>query len=296
MAQKQSKIDTSILLAANAEAVDQIDLIDSVAISRWAIDRNLVRYQKEDSHTLSMYVKGGETSHRADQSGNKGAPGKLCLMPQGHQSDWHINGRIEFVHLYFADSTLKDYAASHLDCDIRHIDLQDLTYADDPQLQQHLLDYVTACEANRHISPLYAEATLHEIFNCLITRYNGAELRKTSIQGGLSPSHIRVIRSMIWDELHTKLSIARLADHIGLSPYHFARMFKLSFGSSPAEYITRARIEKTRALLATDLPIADISLHTGFSQQSHMTSQFKKATGLTPAEYRRQTTHVSSAK
>ncbi len=292
MANKHAKIDTTILLKANAEAIDQIDLVDSVAISRWAIDRNLVRYQKEDSHTLSIYVRGGETSHRADQAANKGAPGKLCLMPQGHQSDWHINGKIEFLHLYFANSTLTQYAASHLDCDVRHIDLQDLTYADDPILQKHLIDYVSACEANRHISPLHAEQTLHEIFNRLITAHNGSYLKQTSIQGGLSPTHIRVLRAAIWDQLHTKLTIAQLAELVNLSPFHFARMFKLSFGTSPAHYITRARIEKTRALLQGQYSLAEISTLVGFTQQSHMSGQFKKATGFTPAAYRRDLINI----
>lgn len=289
---KHAKIDTTILLKANAEAVDQIDLVDSVAISRWAIDRNLVHYQKEDSHTLSIYVRGGDTSHRADQVANKGAPGKLCLMPQGHQSDWHINGKIEFLHLYFADSTLKQYAASHLDSDVRHIDLQDLTYADDPILQKHLIDYVSACEANRHLSPLHAEQTLHEIFNRLITAHNGSHLKQTSVQGGLSPTHIRTLRAAIWDQLHTKLTIAQLAELVNLSPFHFARMFKLSFGTSPAHYITRARIEKTRALLQGQHSLAEISALVGFNQQSHMSAQFKKATGFTPAAYRRDLINI----
>ncbi len=288
MDKQQSKIDTSILLAADAEAVAQIDVLDSVAISRWAIDRNSVQYQKDDSHTLSLYLAGGETSYRTDQSGNTGAPGKLCLMPQGHQSEWHINERIEFVHLYFADSALKQYASSHIDCDIRHIDLQDLTYVNDPELRQQLLNYVSLCESNRQISPIHAEQTLHEIFDRLISSYNGTRLKKTSIQGGLSPSHMRLIRTTIWDQLHTKLTIAQLSEMIGLSPFHFARMFKLSFGESPANYITRARIEKARALLQSHHSLAEISAMTGFSQQSHMSAQFKKATGLTPAAYRKE--------
>lgn len=288
MDKQRSKIDTSILLAADAEAVDQIDVFDSVAISRWAIDRNSVQYQKEDSHTLSLYVAGGETSYRSDQSGKTGAPGKLCLMPQGHQSDWHINGRIEFVHLYFADSALKQYAASHVDCDVRHIDLQDLTYVDDPDLRQDLQNYVSLCESNRHISPLHAEQTLHAIFDRLISAYNGTHLKQTTIQGGLSPTHMRLVRSTIWEKLHTKLTISQLSEMVSLSPFHFARMFKLSFGETPANYITRIRIEKTRALLQSHHSLAEISAMVGFNQQSHMTAQFKKATSLTPAQYRRE--------
>ena len=57
MLKNNQKINSSILLADNAEIIKQIDLESNVAISRWKIDRNKVNYHKQDSHTLSLYVK-----------------------------------------------------------------------------------------------------------------------------------------------------------------------------------------------------------------------------------------------
>lgn len=287
MVNNNDKIDSTILLSSNAEVVEQFDMLRHVAISRWSIDRNSVNYQKDDSHTLSLYVSGGETSYRADQAGNKGSPGKLCLMPQGHYSDWHINGKIHFIHLYFADKILKQFAASHYDCDVRAIDLQDITYSDDYKLRELLVRYIRQCSSRRDVSPLFAEETLYEIFQHLIATYNGFHLKDCTVKGGLTPLHMGQVKAAVHDHLHTKLSIAQLAKIPGLSPYHFARMFKLSFGEAPAQFITRTRIEKVRQLLKTNLSLAEISGHTGFSQQSHMTEHFRKITGLTPAAYRK---------
>jgi len=290
MHKNNQKINSSILLSANAEIVEQVDLASNIATSRWKIDKNQVNYHKHDSHTLSLYVNGGESSFRTDQPTNKGAPGKLTLMPQSHESDWSINGAIEFIHLYFTDSILKQYAAINFDCDIRHIDLQDLTYKKDIQLQKLFLEYCHVYESHNYISPLFSEQLLYSIFHHLINQYNGFGMKANKINGGLSTFHIRKVKAMINDCLSEKLTIDRLANELGLSHFHFAKMFKLSLGESPAYFINRLRIERVKQHLKTKSTISEISASTGFSQQSHMTQQFKRITGITPSIYRAYST------
>jgi len=103
---------------------------------------------------------------------------------------------------------------------------------------------------------------------------------------GLSSFHIRQIKTVINDHLDEKLTINQLAKIINLSPFHFARMFKLSLGESPAQFITRTRVEKVKQYLKTNAHLADISAATGFCQQSHMSYQFKRMAGVTPITYR----------
>ena len=281
------KIDKTILLSANATVIDSIDLFADVAISRWHIDKNTVTYQKNDSHTLSLYTRGGDTSYRVDKASNKGAAGKLCLMPQGHESKWQINGGIDFAHLYFTDTILKQYAASHFNRDIRFVDLQDLIYQDDPLLLDLLIKYFATCERCGPDAALFGEQLLYQIFHHLVSQYNGFDMVDQTIRGGLSPLHLKQTKTIINEQLQDKLTIDKLANTLGLSPFHFARMFKLSLGESPAQFISRSRIERVKQLLKTTASLSDISFQTGFSQQSHMTSQFKKLTGMTPAHYRK---------
>ena len=235
---------------------------------------------------MSLYLKGGESSFRTDQPTNKGAPGKLTLMPQNHESDWSINSEIEFVHLYFTDTILKKYAAVNFDCDIRSIDLQDLTYKKDMQLQKLFLEYCHTYESHHYIPPLFSEQILYNIFHHIINQYNSFVMKDDKIRAGLSTFHLRKIKSMINDCLHEKLTIDRLAKEVGLSHFHFAKMFKLSVGEPPACFISRLRIERVKQYLKTNSTISEISVSTGFSQQSHMTQQFKKVTGMTPSFYR----------
>ena len=272
---------------ANSEGRVDAQLPLDVGVKHWSMDEGkTISYQKDDSHTISIYLNGGEKNFRSDRAGYKGAPGKICLMPQGHSSEWQINGKVEFVHLYFTDVFLKRYAASTFEMDVRMVNLDDLLFQDDSELQSLLIDNFVYCRQSNSLSPLYAEESTHRVMHHLLSHYNIAHLSTRKINSGLSPYHFNLCREAINDGLEGKLTIEKLANKTELSPFHFARMFKLSFGESPANYITRTRIDRIKKLLSEQHSLAEISLKTGFNQQSHMTQNFKRFTGLTPAVYR----------
>lgn len=281
------KSDSSILFASKAQIKNHIDILPNIAISRWQVDKCHVNYQKDDCHTLSMYVNGGESSYRSDQPNNKGAPGKFVFMPQGHESNWSINGNIDFVHLYFSDKALKQFATTQLNYDARSIDLKDMTYVNDLVLQNLFRKYYSYCERELNLYSLFAEETLWEIFNHIVTQYNGYKIKPHNLSSGLSPIHMKKIKFEINERLGEKLSIEKLANTIKLSSFHFSRMFKLSFGETPAQYINQIRIAKVKQYLKSSLCLAEISLLTGFNQQSHMSHHFKQQTGVTPRIYQK---------
>ena len=83
------------------------------------------------------------------------------------------------------------------------------------------------------------------------------------------------------------LTLDEVADHVHLNPAYFSTLFKQSTGSSFKEYLNMVRIEESKRLLSnTDYSIIDISLATGFEDQSCFSKVFKKYTGLTPKQYR----------
>lgn len=83
------------------------------------------------------------------------------------------------------------------------------------------------------------------------------------------------------------LTLDEVAEHVHLNFAYFSTLFKQSTGSSFKEYLNMVRIEESKRLLAnTDYSIIDISLATGFEDQSYFSKVFKKYTGLTPKQYR----------
>ena len=78
-----------------------------------------------------------------------------------------------------------------------------------------------------------------------------------------------------------------LAEVACLSPYHFSRSFKQAVGVGPQRYVMQRRIDRAKTLMRrTKQPLAMIAQEAGFSDQSHLTSIFRRETGVTPGRYR----------
>jgi AraC-like DNA-binding protein len=83
------------------------------------------------------------------------------------------------------------------------------------------------------------------------------------------------------------LGVADLARAAGLSPAHFSREFRKTFGESPHAYLLTRRLERAAALLrTTDYAVADICMAVGLTSVGSFTSSFRAAYGLTPVQYR----------
>ena len=102
-----------------------------------------------------------------------------------------------------------------------------------------------------------------------------------------APRWLLEVRDSIHDRCTTRLTIRELAAEAKVHPIHLARAFRRHFASSPGQYLRRCRIDKARELLArSELPLAELALEAGFSDQSRLTTAFRRATGLTPREFR----------
>jgi len=100
-------------------------------------------------------------------------------------------------------------------------------------------------------------------------------------------SRLAPVVQFIEKQLAEKLSVPELAQQVGISPYHFVRLFKQTTGLTPHQYLLSRRIERARRLLEDEnLSIAVIAVDTGFASQSHLTELFRREFGITPAVYR----------
>ena len=107
------------------------------------------------------------------------------------------------------------------------------------------------------------------------------------VRGGLSPVIKRRVFDYVDANLDAALTIEDLAAVSGLSPYHFARMFRKSVGEAPHKFVLRRRIELAMTMLRSgQYAVAEIAHATGFSSQAHLTTRFRAMTGVTPAKYR----------
>lgn len=101
-------------------------------------------------------------------------------------------------------------------------------------------------------------------------------------------SEIIKAQEFIRSNFHKNLSVSDVAEHAGLSMYHFSRLFKSQTGYSPYEYITKVRIVHGKDLLRnTGMYIKEISAACGFSCESSFIVAFRNITGMSPGYFRK---------
>jgi len=116
-----------------------------------------------------------------------------------------------------------------------------------------------------------------------------AGAQQPALRGGLAPWQMRRLTHYIDTHLQDALGIPVLAAIARLSPAHFCRAFKVSFGRTPHSYVLHRRLEcAQRLMLTTEASLAQIALDCGLFDQAHLSRVFRRATGTTPNAWRRQ--------
>jgi AraC family transcriptional regulator len=134
----------------------------------------------------------------------------------------------------------------------------------------------------------YAEALGLVLTHELVRMNRDAALGGPVNRGGLAGWQQKCVAAYIEEHVADDISLAALAELARLSPYHFCRTFKQSFGMPPHRYHANRRIERAKQLLANrELPVTTIALDVGFSETSTFTAAFHRLTGQTPTSYRR---------
>ena len=100
---------------------------------------------------------------------------------------------------------------------------------------------------------------------------------------------LRRAETYIRDHLDTRLRLEAVAQAVNLSPSHFSRAFRATKGISYSEFVVGCRVARAKQLLlCTELPIAQIALDCGLTDQSHLTRVFSRAVGTPPRAWRRR--------
>lgn len=161
----------------------------------------------------------------------------------------------------------------------------------DPLLEQlaaGLLDAVR--DPLRPAQALYADSIAHTMALHLL-RHHQPHRRSLRPEGAARPiprPGLQHVLDHIEANLGRPLTLAVLAREARMGVHAFGPAFTRAMGVTPHAWVVQRRVARARhELEATDAPVADIAQRLGFSSQSHLTTAFKRITGLTPAAYRR---------
>ena len=238
----------------------------------YAADVELAPHCHENAFfALMLRGNGSDTTTRGTFSGG---PATLIYHPAGetHANRWYEAGSCFMIELgHAARDRLGDYA--------ERLSSGSVIFSG-PAVQLALQAYSEFCHFDG-VSPLALEG--------LVLELSAAVCRSALIrQRQTAPNWLRGLQQVLRDRLDENLSLLELAASVGLHPGHLVRVFRRHCRCTPGQYVRRLRVEEAcRELARGKRSLAEIALTTGFSDQSHLSTTFKRHTGLTPAQFRK---------
>src|ERR1700704_3065957 len=243
-------------------------------------------------HLLAVYDQGirsdGETFvDGLPRSKLRDVKRKLTFVPAGHMyhDEWQ-EARVltRVLYFYFDPAKMPTYHETN----VVPATLAARLFFEDPTLSDTALKLRRLSEHAGANGSRYLEALGIVLAHELIRLNAGRPRIEVPMRGGLAAWQQRVITSHIEEHFAEQISLTALAGLVGLSPYHFCRAFRQSFGTPPHRHHTGRRIERAKTLLVESASsVTEIGLAVGFRETSSFTTAFRKATGQTPTAYRR---------
>ena len=238
-------------------------------------------------HLLVMYVDGirrdGATSiDGVAPSKLRNVANKLTFVPANHAYDeWHeARTPMRISYLYLDPSKLDRsrngdtmYAPE--------------TFFDDSVVWDTATKLKSVIESGK-AAHSYVDALI-DVLSHELSRSDKELSRNSPVsRGGLASWQMRIVTEHIEEHVGEQISLSTLAKLARLSQAHFCRAFKQSFGVPPHEYHVQRRIEKAKALLAErNALVTDVGFALGYSHTSSFSVAFRKITGRSPREFRR---------
>jgi len=238
-------------------------------------------------HLLAMYNEGarrdGETSIDGfAPSKIRNFAKKLTFVPAGcGYREWlETAASTRLTFLYLDPTVLRNDGEG--DCAAR-------IHFEDSVVWETAVKLKRAIENGQAKRTRYLSA-LSSVLAIELSRCDDNAARDTALnRGGLASWQKRAVVGYIEEHLGEQICLGTLARLARLSHHHFCRAFKQSFGVPPHQYHVQRRIEQAKLLLADrSISITDIGFTLGYSQTSSFSVAFRKNTGWTPSEYRKE--------
>jgi AraC family transcriptional regulator len=189
-----------------------------------------------------------------------------------------------FIELPLLQRALEEVFGADAD----HARLRDISAFTDVALSS-LMERLREELMRRKASPLFLQGIAQAIAIHLARNY--AETVKEAHRGSPSlPGYkLKQITDWMAEHLAEEFNLAELAARAGLSKFYFNRLFKSALGVSPSHYQITLRMDAAKRLLReSKQSVVSVGLDVGYANPSHFAQLFRKETGLSPSDYRRQ--------
>lgn len=231
-----------------------------------------------EEYCVALILKGSET-HICRGRSYEASTGDILLL-KAHEAHSTRSARVEYRAIHILPRNLKRIALLVTGRNSENFFFSD-PLVQDPLTFKSLLDLHLKLE--QKTSPLEQESEYISAMSLLINRQK--KFRLSLELTGKEPRYIELARDYLRSNYAENISLSKLASLTNLSPFHLLRVFRNQTGVPPHEYQTQVRVIEAGRLLRKGYSISDTALATGFFDQSHLSRNFKRVTGMTPGFY-----------
>jgi AraC family transcriptional regulator len=194
---------------------------------------------------------------------------------------WRGGRGLKTLQLHLPAATLADIAFRD-PASPREIRLPNQLVRPDPTLEAVLLSLGRAV---KHAAPeLYADTATHFLASHLLRFHTGSP---TISDCGREPRRLAAVDALLRDSIGSDITLDHLASVAGLSKFHLLRVFRLTFGETPFQRLTRYRMEEAARLLSQSAAsVSVIAFSCGYNNPTHFATAFRRRHGLSPRAYR----------
>ena len=210
--------------------------------------------------------------------------GDIDIVPLGISQMWEDEGPTTMLVVHLS-TWLMRMAADEMGVSSDRVSIAPHLHLRDPQIEHIGWAIKAELEADDPSGRLCADSLGLALAAHLLRRYAPAVPRR--IDSGLPKHRLRRVMDYIHDHLAHDLTLGELAAIANMGPSRFKLLFKQSVGVPVHQYVIRSRVEYAiNLLLQGELPLSEVALQVGFSNQSHMARCIRRFSGMTPGALR----------
>jgi AraC family transcriptional regulator len=238
-------------------------------------------------HSLSMHIGrpvlvssacDGAQIHRLQ------VPGDLKVVPAGYSRVWEIAAPTSKLVVDLAPWFVREIA-DEMSIPGGRAAIAPELHLTDKRIEHIGWALLEELQSGDPLGRLYAESLGSAVAVRLLRRSAPVTLPRVT---GLPKRRLQRVFDYIREHISQDLSLQELASVAGLSNSHFNLQFRESTGMPVHQYVISARVAHALDLLVqTSLPLAEVALQSGFSNQSHLSLHMRRLHGSTPAAVRR---------
>src|SRR5215468_2940402 len=207
--------------------------------------------QHEHVHDFLHVVLSGTVRYEVLTAGKclryTAQPGTTVVLPRGTVDELRWSGPTHRIAVALHPSLL--LSAIDETIGLSDIELTEHWNVTDRHITSVLVALTTDLDAGSPAGRLYGESLANALAVYLLSRYAVQRRFPVMPKGGLPGCRLRRVLDYVGDNLAEDISLSDLAQLAGMSPHHFAELFKRSMGSTPHRYLLQQRIERAKIAL-----------------------------------------------